>query len=271
MRSYIYTDAACLPLSCDSFPAFQLSLVCQKMSDLESFSSDNEPDAPSQATRSKARLGQASGSKAPPPAGSKALPPRPGSTAEPQASARGQRPPRPATPSPKPRSLRSPPPSRQPLQSPSSSYASASPSIPPIGKWTVAGLRQALSNSDVKFSRKLSKTQLFDLYVSLGETNTSTPKKGIQSPQDKKLSCLSNFIFQIKFRLPASVKTQQAVSKPGPRPRLGRSSHGAAPLLFSTNHRGTLGYCVTRSTAHGHNFPISYSSHSLPSSLGRRR
>ncbi len=147
------------------------------MSDLESFSSDNEPDTPSQATRSKARLGQASGSKAPPPAGSKALPPRPGSTAEPQASARGRRPTRPATPSPKPRSLRPPPPSRQPLQSPSSSYASASPSIPPIGKWTVAGLRQALSNSDVKFSRKTSKAQLFDLFVSLGKTNTSTSKK----------------------------------------------------------------------------------------------
>ncbi len=163
--------------SIDSFPAFQLSLVCQKMSDLESFPSDNEPDTPSQATRSKARLGQASGSKAPPPAGSKALPPRPGSTAEPQASVRGRRPTRPATPSPKPRSLRPPPPSRQPLQSPSSSYASASPSIPPIGKWTVAGLRQALLNSDVKFSRKMSKAQLFDLFVSLGKTNSSTSKK----------------------------------------------------------------------------------------------
>ncbi len=94
------------------------------------------------------------------------LPPRPGSTAEPQASARGRRPTRPATPSPKPRSLRSPPPSRQPLQSPSSSYASASPSIPPIGKWTVAGLRQALSNSEVKFSRKMSKAQfIINIYI----------------------------------------------------------------------------------------------------------
>ncbi len=120
---------------------------------------------------------QGTASKAPPPAGSKALPPRPGSTAEPQASARGRRPTRPATPSPKPRSLRSPPPSRQPLQSPSSSYASASPSIPPIGKWTVAGLRQALSNSDAKFSRKTSKALRFDLFVSLGKTNTSTSKK----------------------------------------------------------------------------------------------
>ncbi len=119
-------------------------------------------------TRSKAQLGQASGSKAPPSAGSKALPSRPGSTAEPQASARGRRPTTPATPSPKPRSLRLPPPSGQPLQSPSSSYASASPSIPPTGKWTVAGFRQALSNSEVKFSRKMSKAQfLFVFFLTL--------------------------------------------------------------------------------------------------------
>ncbi len=140
-------------------PAF---FVCRKMSELESFSSDKRAR---RSTRSKAQLGQASGSKAPPSAGSKALPPRPGSTAEPQASARGRRPTTPATPSPKPRGLRLPPPSGQPLQSPSSSYASPSPSIPPIGKWTVAGLRQALSNSEVKFSRKMSKAQF--LFLSL--------------------------------------------------------------------------------------------------------
>ncbi len=190
---YIYMQPAYLcPMTVFRHPA---SFVCQKMSELELFPSDNEPDAPPQATRSKAQLGQASGSKAPPSqasgskappsAGSKALPPRPGSTAEPQASARGRRPTRPATRTPKPRSLRSPPPSRQPSQSPSSSYASASPSIPPIGKWTVAGLRQALSNSEVKFSRKMSKAQLYDLYVSLENTNTPTSKKVTKARKTK--------------------------------------------------------------------------------------
>ncbi len=190
---YIYMQPAYLcPMTVFRHPA---SFVCQKMSELELFPSDNEPDAPPQATRSKAQLGQASGSKAPPSqasgskappsAGSKALPPRPGSTAEPQASARGRRPTRPATRTPKPRSLRSPPPSRQPSQSPSSSYASASPSIPPIGKWTVAGLRQALSNSEVKFSWKMSKAQLYDLYVSLENTNTPTSKKVTKARKTK--------------------------------------------------------------------------------------
>ncbi len=189
MYIYIYMQPAYLcPMTVFRQPA---SFVCQKMSELELFPSDNEPDAPPQATRSKAQLGQeappsqASGSKAPPSAGSKALPPRPGSTAGPQASARGRRPTRPATRTPKPRSLRSPPPSRQPSQSPSSSYASASPSIPPIGKWTVAGLRQALSNSEVKFSRKMSKAQLYDLYVSLENTNSPTSKKVTKARKTK--------------------------------------------------------------------------------------
>ncbi len=269
---YIYMQPAYLcPVTVFWHPA---SFGCQKMSELELFPSDNEPDAPPQATCSKAQLGQASGSKAPPSqasgskappsAGSKALPPRPGSTAEPQASARGRRPTRPDTRTPKPRSLRSPPPSY--------SYASASPSIPPIGKWTVAGLRQALSNSEVKFSRKMSKAQLYDLYVSLENTNSPTSKKVTKARKTKELSCLSNIVFfQIKFRLPASVKTQQAISKPGPCPRLGHSSHCTASLFFSTNHRGTFSYCAARSTAHGRDFPISYPSHSLPSTFGRRR
>ncbi len=94
---------ACLcPMTVFWHPA---SFDCQKMSELELFPFDNELDAPPQATCSKAHAGQAPGSKAPPSAGSKALPPRPGSTAEPQASARGWRPSRPVTHTTKPQSL----------------------------------------------------------------------------------------------------------------------------------------------------------------------
>ncbi len=128
------------------------------------------------------------------------LPPRPGSTAEPQASAHGRRPTRPATPSPKPRSLRSPPPSRQPLQSPSSSCASASPSIPPIGKWTVAGLRQALSNSKVKFSRKMSKAQgCFFFFTFLWKIPIHPPQKRYLKPARQET------IMSLQHRLPDQV------------------------------------------------------------------
>ncbi|XP_026138202.1 proline-rich protein 36-like [Carassius auratus] len=142
------------------------------MSELELFPSDNELEAPQQAT----------GSKAASSADPIAPPSRPGCSAEPETSARGRRRNRPDSHT--PRSLRSPPPSRQPIQSPSTSHASASPSIPPIGKWTVAGLRQALSNSDVRFSRNMSKAQLYELYSTLGN-NPPTSKKVTKAHRSK--------------------------------------------------------------------------------------
>ncbi|KAK2915762.1 hypothetical protein Q8A67_000136 [Cirrhinus molitorella] len=138
------------------------------MSGSECSSSDNEQDAPQQDT----------GSKTPPSAGSKEH--RPGSSAEPQVSTHRRRPSKSAPPT---RRRRSPPPSRP--QSPASSYTLASPSVPPIGKWTVAGLRQALSNAEIKFSRKISKSKLYDLYI--------------------------------KLQLPSSDNTQQTLSQHGPR------------------------------------------------------
>ncbi|XP_073715760.1 uncharacterized protein [Misgurnus anguillicaudatus] len=150
------------------------------MSEVELYPSDDEFYAPPHATGSK----QAAGFMAIPPTGSKELPSQPGSSAEPHVSARGRKSKRPTTRTPTQRNLRSPPPSRQPVQSPTSSYASASPSIPPISKWTVAGLRQALTNSEVKFSRKLSKAQLYELYISLGN-DSPTPKKVTKSRKTK--------------------------------------------------------------------------------------
>ncbi|XDV14485.1 hypothetical protein PO909_014727 [Leuciscus waleckii] len=92
---------------------------------------------------------------------------------EPQASSRGRTPARTTSRSPRRRGQSSPPPARLPTFSPASSYCSAISTIPPIGKWTVVGLKQALSNSDVQFSRKMKKrnctisTFLFNRLTSL--------------------------------------------------------------------------------------------------------
>ncbi|RXN34412.1 proline and serine-rich 1-like protein [Labeo rohita] len=78
---------------------------------------------------------------------------------EPQAPSRGRRSARTAT----RRSRRfgppSPPPARTPADSPASSYRSATPTIPPIEKWTMASLKLALAKSDVQPSRKLNKAE----------------------------------------------------------------------------------------------------------------
>ncbi|KAF4101549.1 hypothetical protein G5714_017981 [Onychostoma macrolepis] len=91
----------------------------------------------------------------------------------------------------KPRSRRlpSPPPSRSPVVSvprPSLHSAAAISTIPPISKWSVNSLRQALSNSGLHFSRRSSKAQLYDLLSNYNNsssipTNSSTSKKKNQS------------------------------------------------------------------------------------------
>ncbi|XP_026114630.1 flocculation protein FLO11-like [Carassius auratus] len=67
--------------------------------------------------------------------------------------------------------------------SPASSYRSARPTIPPIDKWTVSSLRQALSKNDVTSSSKLNKSELYDLYTkslnnNISPQSTPIPKKG---------------------------------------------------------------------------------------------
>ncbi len=84
------------------------------------------------------------------------------------------------------RRLLSPPPSRSPVTAPHPSLhpAAAIPPIPPISKWSVTSLCQALSNSDIYF--RSSKAQLYDLLPNSNNStsipkNSSTPKKKTQS------------------------------------------------------------------------------------------
>ncbi len=102
---------------------------------------------------------------------------------EPQAPPRGRPSTRSATRLSKRRSSQSSPPARTPPASPASSYRSTRPTIPPMDKWTVTSLRQALKNSDIQAPRKFTKAELYDLYKNLKPTNLSSkstpaPKKG---------------------------------------------------------------------------------------------
>ncbi|XP_039541789.1 mucin-5AC-like [Pimephales promelas] len=105
------------------------------------------------------------------------IPSTPVGAPEPPASPRGRTPARSARRSTRRHDQSSPPPARLPSSSPASSYRSAVPTIPPIGKWTVAGLRQALGNSDLQVPRKMNKAELYDLYVSLNPTPKTTHRQ----------------------------------------------------------------------------------------------
>ncbi len=85
---------------------------------------------------------------------------------EPQAPARGCPPKRPG--------ICSPSPARTQADSPASSYRSTRPAFPPIEKWTVASLRQALANSDIQAPRKSTKAELYELYKNPKPTTLST-------------------------------------------------------------------------------------------------
>ncbi|KAK2915707.1 hypothetical protein Q8A67_000081 [Cirrhinus molitorella] len=177
------------------------------MSGSDCSSSDNEQDAPQQDTSSKT----------PPSAGSKEH--RPGSSVEPQVSAHRRRPAKSAPPT---RRRRSPPPSRP--QSPASSHTLASPSVPPIGKWTVAGLRQALSNAEIKFSRKMSKSKLYDLYVSLGKNASPTSKKVAKPCKSRSHVSTSSFSSR------SSSSSPRATTRNKPSASMGRAPDSAASL-----------------------------------------
>ncbi|KAA0721475.1 hypothetical protein E1301_Tti020705 [Triplophysa tibetana] len=58
------------------------------------------------------------------------------------------------------------PPARSPPHSPASSYASANPKLPTFRKWTIQSRHRALTNAEVPFSRRMSKLELYTLYVS---------------------------------------------------------------------------------------------------------
>ncbi len=68
----------------------------------------------------------------------------------------------------------SPSPARTQADSPASSYRSTRPAFPPIEKWTVASLGQALANSDIQAPRKSTKAELYELYKNPKPTTLST-------------------------------------------------------------------------------------------------
>ncbi len=101
--------------------------------------------------------------------------PSSGLAIEPQAPARGRPTTRQATSRPPKRpDIRSPSPARTQADSPASSYRSTRPAFPPIEKWTVASLRQALANSDIQAPRKSTKAELYELYKNPKPTTLST-------------------------------------------------------------------------------------------------
>ncbi len=101
--------------------------------------------------------------------------PSSGLAIEPQAPARRRPTTRQATSRPPKRpDICSPSPARTQADSPASSYRSTRPAFPPIEKWTVASLRQALANSDIQAPRKSTKAELYELYKNPKPTTLST-------------------------------------------------------------------------------------------------
>ncbi|KAF4118664.1 hypothetical protein G5714_000715 [Onychostoma macrolepis] len=86
----------------------------------------------------------------------------PSNAIEPQAPSCGWPSTRSATRLPRRPGTHSPSPARTPADSPASSCWSTRPVFPPIEKWTMASLRQALTNSDIQAPRKFTKAELYD-------------------------------------------------------------------------------------------------------------
>ncbi|XDV21351.1 hypothetical protein PO909_026460 [Leuciscus waleckii] len=147
---------------------------------------------------------------------------------EPPSSNRGRRPSRSSPHTLRRQRLPSPPPARNSSSSSSSSSApshlSAHPNIPPIGKWTVKGLRQALINSDANFSHRMKKAELFNLYVTL---QSSHPSVSAPIPSARTSKARRAPIARPATSTPSSL----AAPGPAPAPRRRRpsASLGRAP------------------------------------------
>ncbi|KAG1936323.1 proline and serine-rich protein 1-like [Pimephales promelas] len=157
----------------------------------------------------------------------------PNISTDPKASPRGRLPTRTATRSPRRRGQPSPPPARHHNPSPASSYRSAVPTIPPIAKWTVLGLRQALINSDVQFSRRMNKAELYALYVSLQSTNLS-PKS---MPAPKRTSRQSKAQDSPRWTTPPSQRTKSSSFPASNRSGRPSASLGRAPVPSAVRPR----------------------------------
>ncbi|KAF4101535.1 hypothetical protein G5714_017967 [Onychostoma macrolepis] len=102
---------------------------------------------------------------------------------------------------------------------------STRPVFPPIEKWTVASLRQALTNSDIQAPRKFTKAEIYDLYKNLKPTNLS-PKT---TPAPKVVKHRSKFTVSPHRTPPPSSSSKTSsrrASNSGARPS---ASQGRAP------------------------------------------
>ncbi|XP_067294062.1 phoenix isoform X4 [Pseudorasbora parva] len=127
---------------------------------------------------------------------------------------RGRRPAQLAPCSPRRRGQPLPPSARWPTSSLASSYSLVVPTIPAIGKWTVAGLRQALANSEVQFSRKLTTAELYNLYVSLQPVNCSTKSTPEGKPHTMASPTASVFVAGCTSPPPASHSVPPTATNP---------------------------------------------------------
>ncbi|KAL0178801.1 hypothetical protein M9458_027695, partial [Cirrhinus mrigala] len=130
------------------------------------------------------------------------------------------------------RTTPSPPPSKRQPSSPVSSYASALSSAPAKGKWTVAGLRQALVSSGVIIPRRSTKADLLNLYASLqaGENPISTSPSRASGR-----ACTSR---STPYSRPEQTTTPtRMASRPSGRSDRPSASLGHAPKAAVASHR----------------------------------
>lgn len=153
---------------------------------------------------------------------------------EPQESTRGRQ----------PRRTPSPHEARQQPASPASSYASAHRDVPAIEKWTVVGLRQALTNADVSFTRRMSKAELHGLLASsqevapmprLSPSRKTAARKGKarSSPYSRPAAITPAGARASAPYLPQLTASIQTIHVRSNRPRLIRFSAFSAAISFT--------------------------------------
>ncbi|XP_039535194.1 uncharacterized protein LOC120484211 [Pimephales promelas] len=184
---------------------------------------------------------------APPPSAGPRTTSPPDTASEPHVSSRGRRSVQTTPCMPRRRGLPSPPPARTPASSPASSYRSAVPTIPPIEKWTVLSLRQALINSDFQPSRRMTKVQLYNMYVTLQSSNIS-PRS---TPGSKAASRPGNSREALNSPRPTLQPSRTRSGFPRASARSARisASLGRAPDSTATRHHSPLASPQLFSTA----------------------
>ncbi|KAK9970174.1 hypothetical protein ABG768_026139, partial [Culter alburnus] len=153
----------------------------------------------------------------------------------------------------------SPPPPPPPPQSLSQTTRQDVPLIPPISKWTVNSLRQALANSGVHFPCRSSKIQLYKLLAS-SQNSPSQPELQSKNPKKSQLSvlpCSTN---------PLTTARTSSSTPVSSRPATAAAEH-SSPAALAPNNPQVL-FSGSRSSRHETEIPshlIFFSS--LPSFL----